>query len=264
MSPNGKKVDAILEEDLFEYYRTHSMLSDPGKYSHLYEDIPTSIPKMCAIAQNAIIHLFWADSYGITLKDIEEKGRNPNKELNKRMIEEKLDSLLSILDKPLTEKREPINRVVGNCRDYSLLLVSILRHKGIPARVRSGVARYFFPPPTDFHEDHFVCEYWNATENHWQLVDPQIDSIQRQSINSKVNPHDISTDQFLDAGKAWLKLRTGKVKPRKIGVAGTEWYGEGYLRSKLIQDLACVNKIEVLAWEGWGLCRSKRELKNQE
>ena len=30
-----------------------------------------------------------------------------------------------------------------------------------------------------FHEDHWVCEYWHAAQSRWQLVDAQIDEVQR-------------------------------------------------------------------------------------
>ena len=30
--------------------------------------------------------------------------------------------------------------------------------------------------------------------------------------------------------------------------------GERYVRYKLVSDLACINSVEVLPWEGWGIC----------
>ena len=247
------------EKEFLDYYRVQSDLSNPGKYVCLYDNLPDDIPSIVKVVQNTIIHFFWTTTdktYGISLKDIEATGRDPNKEHNQRRIEEKLSTLISIKDAPLTEPREPIERVVGNCRDFALLLTSILRHKGIPARERSGVARYFYPPPKDFHEDHFITEYWNKQENRWIMVDPQIDEIQRDVIKLTMDTYDIPYDQFLGAGRSWLKLREGKIKPEQIGVG--QYTGEPYTRYKLIQDLASLNKIEVMAWESWGYVQAKK------
>ena len=253
------------EKEFLDYYRAQGDLSDPGKFVHLYDDLPDDILSIVKVVQNTIIHFFWTTTdkaYGISLKDIETTGRDPNEEHNQRRIEEKLSTLISIKDAPLTELREPIDRVVGNCRDFALLLTSILRHKGIPARERSGVARYFYPPPKDFHEDHFITEYWNEKENRWMMVDPQIDEIQRSILKLTMDTFDIPDEQFLGAGKSWIKLREGKIKPEQIGVG--QYTGEAYTRYKLIQDLASLNKIEVLAWEHWGICSSRDELTDED
>ncbi len=252
------------EKEFLEYYKVQSELSDPGKFVYLYDDLPDDIPSIVKIVQNTIIHFFWTTTdktYGISLKDIEATGRDPNKEHNQRRIEEKLSTFVSIKDTTLTEHRDPIDRVVGNCRDFALLLTSILRHKGIPARERSGVSRYFYPPPKDFHEDHFITEYWNENENRWIMVDSQIDEIQRSVLKLTMDTYDIPDDQFLGAGKSWLKLREGIIKPEQIGVG--QYTGESYTRYKLIQDLASLNKVEVMAWESWGFCASKDELADE-
>jgi transglutaminase-like putative cysteine protease len=47
----------------------------------------------------------------------------------------------------------------GRCNSYALMLVSMLRANGVPARSRCGFGAYFNPPK---FEDHWVCEYWNA------------------------------------------------------------------------------------------------------
>ncbi|WP_456781864.1 transglutaminase domain-containing protein [Bradyrhizobium sp. USDA 3315] len=38
----------------------------------------------------------------------------------------------------------------ATCRDFSLMLCSVLRHHGVPARIRCGFGRYFAPHP--FHD----------------------------------------------------------------------------------------------------------------
>jgi hypothetical protein len=244
-----------MKEEMLNFYREQSEISSPGKYNEIFDNLPDSISELCEIVQNTFNHIFWIrdkKNYGITLQDIIVQERDPNEELNMRNIEEKLEKYFSIDKASFIELREQINKVVGNCRDYALLLVSMLRHKGIPARVRSGSARYFFPPEMERFEDHYVCEYWNEEDNQWHMVDPQIDDVMRKVLKMTISTTDLPYDQFLGAGRTWKEFRKGKVKPENFGIG--EWRGQHFVFEKLIMELASLNKVEVLAWERWGVC----------
>ena len=244
-----------LNEEILEYYRIQSTLSDPGKFTKTFEDLPDSIEELCKVVQNTFSHVFWImkkDNYGFVPKDVEDKGRDLNKELNLRSIKEKLETYYTFNETPFTDSRNLIDRVVGNCRDFALLLVSMLRQKGIPARVRSGAAKYFFPDDLNRFEDHYICEYWKDEEKRWVMVDPQIDDLQRKTLKPKMNTYDIPHDLFLDAGRTWKEFRKGIHEPNRFGIA--DWRGEIFVLNKLLMELASLNKIEVLAWECWGIC----------
>ena len=238
-----------------DFYRQQSALSSPGKCESLFRDLPTNISDLCGVVQKLFVHAFWildGRNYGITAESLKRRGRIPNKEINLRSVEEKLRLLIELEDRPLTTARDVGRRVVGNCRDYAALLVSMLRHQGIPARVRSGVARYFYPEEEGVLEDHFICEYWNEAEVRWQRVDAQIDEVQRRALRLTIDTTDLPPNQFLDAGESYYELKSGNVKPEKIGIF--DFRGWPYTYYKLVSDLACVNRVEVLAWEGWGIC----------
>jgi hypothetical protein len=242
----------ISEREL-SYYHQQSQISSPGKYEYLFQGLPENAGDLCQIIQKLLLHQFWIQDkkyYGVTADDLKKSGRDLNQEINLRTVEEILGFLLALDDCSLTIERSPEIRVVGNCRDYATLLVSILRHQGIPARVRSGVARYFFQ--TGFLEDHFICEMWNDAEKRWQQIDPQIDQIQKDALDINMDMTNLPPDQFLNAGESYYELQSGKVEPDKIGVM--EFLGWKYVHYKLISDLASANKVEVLAWEGWGIC----------
>lgn len=64
-------------------------------------------------------------------------------------------------DRPLKFPRQPDKRLVGICRDQATLLCALLRHQGVPARVRFGFSAYFEP---NFYFDHVVSEFWQADE----------------------------------------------------------------------------------------------------
>jgi len=66
-------------------------------------------------------------------------------EVSVRKISDKIQRLMELDDRPLTESRSFGKRLLGNCRDLSLMLCAALRNHGIPARVRSGFATFFDP-----------------------------------------------------------------------------------------------------------------------
>ncbi len=237
------------------FYQEQSDITAPGRYEALYEGLPTEIHALCEVVQNLLLHQFWIldeGNYGLSATTLQEAGRDLNAEINLRSVQEILGCLLQMDDRPLTAARDLKRHVVGNCRDYSVLLVSMLRHQGVPARVRSGVARYFFPSEGHL-EDHFICEFWNHADRRWQQADAQIDAVQRRVLNLAMDMANLPPDQFLNAGESYLELKQGLVAPEKIGIF--EWIGERYVNGKLVSDLACVNSVEVLPWEGWGICR---------
>ncbi|UCF09319.1 MAG: hypothetical protein JSW65_04450, partial [Candidatus Bipolaricaulota bacterium] len=176
----GKPI--ISSDDVLAYYRRQSRFTDPGEYASLYDGLPEGISDLCTVLQGAILHMFWIGekTYGVTTEELKAAGREICVEFAYETAEERLRNIVSLDERPLAEPRPADVRSVGCCRDLAMMLVSILRHRGIPARVRTGVARYFF---TDGKlEDHYLCESWNAEERRWQLTDPQIDAVQRAAI----------------------------------------------------------------------------------
>lgn len=243
------------DDEELDFYRRQSAITRPGKHEPLYEALPAGIAGLCRIVQNLIVHAFWIQdvrNYGITAESLKSGGRSPNNEINLRSVEEKLGVLVKPGAGGLTEARPPGERVVGNCRDYSMFLVSMLRHRGIPARVRSGVARYFHPAEEGLLEDHFVCELWDEGKDRWRRVDAQIDEVQRKALGIAFDTTDLPPGQFLDAGELFHEVGAGKAEPEKTGIF--EFRGWPYVRYKLVNDLACVSSVEALAWEGWGIC----------
>ena len=77
-----------------------------------------------------------------------------NAELQARSVVDILDNIHRLEDAPLQPPQGPADkRAVGVCRHFSLMLCSVLRSKGLPARIRCGFAPYFerhrFEKPLD-------------------------------------------------------------------------------------------------------------------
>jgi hypothetical protein len=50
-------------------------------------------------------------------------------------MQQRLERILELDPAPLTVPRDPSERQIALCRDFAVFLTSILRHKGIPARL---------------------------------------------------------------------------------------------------------------------------------
>ncbi len=150
----------------------------------------------------------------------------------------------------LDKKRLPEKRLIGVCRHYALLACSVLRHQGIPARLRVGFADYFDP---DFWDDHWVTEYWDGSD--WRLMDPELTPGVCRHFGVSLDPCDVPRDRFLTAGSAWLDIRSGHTDPAKCGVSSVGITGEWFVASSVVRDLAALNKREMLPWDYWGIAR---------
>ena len=118
----------------------------------------------------------------------------------------------------------------------------------MPARPRCGFGAYFTPGK---FEDHWVCEYWNAAEKRWILVDAQLDAIQRKALNINFAPTDTPRNKFIIAGDAWQMCRTGGTDPALRPHACPQ-SGLWFVAGNVLRDLASLNKMEMLPWDVWG------------
>lgn len=224
--------------DLLNYYSTPGVMTDPGRYKKCFADLPQDIDKLCSIVQNNLIHVFWSERYGRNLTETEKST------LNIRPIDQKLALIQDHDQRPLTKHRSIGDRQVGNCRDFSLMLTAILRFQGIPARARCGFGTYFLP---GYYEDHWVCEYWNAGQNRWVLVDAQLDDYQCKELNVKFSPVDVPRDQFVVAGQTWKMCRCGDMDVGRVGIF--EMRGWWFIWGNVVRELLSFNKIELLPWD---------------
>lgn len=229
-------------ETALRYYAQQSSMTDPRQHAQRFEQLPPAIPELVDLVQNLTVHVFWAERYG--LKVLPERAG----ELQLRTIERRLARTLELDSRALSARRSPEAKLLGNCRDHSVLLASLLRHQAIPARARCGFGAYFAP---NHFEDHWVTEYWDAARARWVLVDAQLDALQREVLGIDFDPLDVPRDQFLVAGKAWQLCRAGEQDPDAFGIF--EMHGLGFVRGNLVRDLAALNAMEMLPWDCWGV-----------
>ncbi|MEU0033759.1 transglutaminase domain-containing protein [Streptomyces sp. NPDC006333] len=218
---------------------TQSAYSDPGGLD--VSRLPRDPGRLASLVRDVIIHRLEGERFGYVIPE-----ERLHEDAEARYVTELLRVLRARRDAPLTVPRAPAERFVGTCRDFALLLSSLLRATGTPARVRCGFATYF---QGGFHDDHWVTEYRHP-DGGARLVDAQVLD---PSYDLPFDPLDVPRDRFLVAGDAWRACRTGRAAPGRFGVSHLDGLtGLWFVRSAVLRDVAARNGVEVLPWDGWG------------
>ena len=88
------------------------------------------------------------------------------------------------------------------------------------------------------------------------MVDAQLDARQREA-RIPFDPLDVPRTQFLVAGEAWQRCRSGREEPERFGILDLR--GLWFVRGNLVRDLSARAKPELLPWDGWGLMAKREE-----
>jgi hypothetical protein len=228
-----------------DYHRKDSPMTARGTNAAEFRELPRDIARLCEVVQGVLIHRDIAP-FLYDLKLTEEQRDDGHI----RPVAQMLVRIHELDPRPLTNAREYNKRLPSVCRHFSLLLCSMLRAQGIPARPRCGFGAYF---NAGKFEDHWVCEYWNAAESRWILVDAQMDAVQRKAFKLDFNPTDVPRDRFVIAGDGWQMCRTGRVDPNAFGLTHVHLAGLWFVGGNVLRDLASLNRMEMLPWDVLGM-----------
>jgi len=233
-----------------EFFVGHSPFSDPGQYGSLYDSLPHNIEQLCEIVRGLLLHVKDGPVFDYIIP--------PERlsELDNRYVSKILDQIVAMDSRELSKQRLPSKRVIAVCRDFSLLMCSILRHKKIPSRIRFGFAdprRFGFNQYKNSYNDLVTLEYWNREDSRWYCVDARTSNVQFNALNAGFDRHDIPIDVYMPAGYVWEKCRMEQVDPTLfrygyLKSSGGLWF----IRNKVMQELAAMNKVEMLLWDCWG------------
>jgi hypothetical protein len=224
------------------FYAEPAVMTSPGRHAPLFAALPRDLAGLAAVGHGLVVHEHLAWAYEVTLSD---KDRN---DVHLRPVERVLERIVARDDRPLGVARLPSGRVAGNCRQFTVLMVAMLRAQGTPARARCGFGGYF---GSDAFEDHWVCEYWHREQERWVLVDAQIDDRQRELFPIDFDVTDVPRDRFLIAGDAWAQCRAGAADPGKFGLSMVGEAGYWWIAGNLMRDAAALGNLELLPWDVW-------------
>jgi hypothetical protein len=254
MDLNGSINIKINLNAMVKYYLRHGVMTDPGKYEHFYEGLPDDIPGLVRVVQGVLIHVFHAHRYGVELSEDRIQG-----DINIRRVEDMLVKISEMDSRPIIHGRDYDDRLVGNCRDYSVMMTSLLRYKGIAARARCGFGSYF---ELEKYVDHWVCEYWNPAEERFVRVDAQIDDAQRRGLEIEFDTLDMPPGTFLPGGRVMQLCRTGIINPKDCGIM--DMWGLWFVRDNVVRDMMALNKVELLPWDCNDFMRKEQRTPSDE
>lgn len=206
-------------KEILDFYKQTSCFTDLGYYKEFAKSLPDDIEKLCALQRMQIIH-------PVILQDTYDEKEDKNAWIwgdiksipPTRLIyeEDYFPTAQSMLAELLRKnpnynmERDVRDKIHITCRGQAILLVSILKAKGIPARARSGFAGYIYNDGT--YWDHWITEYFDENEYCWKLVDAD------EHIPG-MNLDDVPFKKFLFGAEAWLDVRSGKCKEELIAYA---------------------------------------------
>ncbi len=216
-------------------------MTDPGRHRDAVTALPDDLDALVAVVQGLLVHVHLAEAvYGVPVGD--------DSAVHERRAEAVLDRVVALDPAPLDVARPPERRVLGNCRQISVLLTTLLRAHGRPARARCGFGAWFVEGA---YEDHWVCEAW--VSGRWVLVDAQMDAVQRELFALNFPITDVPRDRFVVAGDAWARYRAGEVDPDRFGLSLLDDGGPSWIAGNLVRDAASLTGAEMLPWDGWGV-----------
>ncbi|UCD99547.1 MAG: excinuclease ABC subunit UvrA [Chloroflexota bacterium] len=246
-------------ESILNFYVNQSPITDPGDYGFLYDDLPEEPAALIEVISGLLLHYWAAQDMKLQL------GREQRHEQHLRTARERLTQMYKHDPSSLTIPRSPANRQICRCRDFAVLLVSMLRHKKVPARMRVGFENYF--TGEIFYGDHWIAEFWDSNQKKWRLIDPDIGGadleLLQRTIKRPLKPGLDFTDlrreiDYMVAGRMWDRVRAHEIKPDLCRATKT-WKGWPVIRGNLLHDFQGLNRLEMGLFDYWDELHYKPE-----
>jgi hypothetical protein len=220
-------------------WKDQSKFTDPGAAGPVIDELPADLTALREASSQLVFHYRGDGDWAENGVPAERAG-----EIDTRYADAMFAVLLSRGEPTLARKRLPPDRVVGCCRDATLLFVSLARHKGIPARMRVGFAAYLQP---GLLIDHVVAEAWDEAAGRWRLIDGEMNSNWTPEVGGNpVDWTDLARDQFVTGPDAWQAARAGTCDPERHltspDLDAPELRGWPLLARHVIHDLVALNK----------------------
>ena len=208
-------------------YAAQSEATSPGGHEDMYDNLPADMKELVGLVKCQLIHPF---DLAREHRDIRDAWRF--EDLDFPDVRGMLGGLAGRGDAGLTCERVPRERLMVACWHHGLLLASMLRHAGVPVRVRAGFATYI-GRGSGLRFGHVVCEAWDGKRERWFLVDPDRERI------------DVPRGQFESASEAWRGMRGGG---NVESYRSAQFEGAPAIAHLLLLDTGCVLRDEHPYW----------------
>jgi hypothetical protein len=115
-------------DDTLDCYRRPGVMTSAGRHAALLDGLPGDVGELVGVAQGLVVHEHMGAMYGVEISDERRES------VHVRDVESLLERLPGQDERPLTSARPVAGRLAGNCRQFSVLTVAVLRAHGVPAR----------------------------------------------------------------------------------------------------------------------------------
>ncbi len=224
------------------FHASPGVMTELPPDTRLMDGLPSDAEGLCGVAMGLIVHEFAASTYGVR----DAAGRTS--EVETRAARDIVAGIARLDARPLAEIRPPERRMIGNCRQFTVLTCALLRRAGIPARARAGFADYF----GEGWVDHWIVERYR--DGRWIRTDPQIDEVFTEMLGVDFSPLEMPEGRFLSGAEAWQRCRSGEDDPSRYGIQ--DMHGLWFIAGNVVRDLAALHKVELLPWDVWGVMPS--------
>lgn len=232
-----------MQQNVLDHYRAFSQFTYPGLYrEQLQCDLPTDIGQVGRLVKQQVIH-------SLLLPPGREGARTNPAYGNIREVpwyrqgeDDYFPTAVAILaelyhrdPRGFVSDRAVENKLIITCRFVAILMASILKTRGIPARVRAGYAPYIRP---DRMETHWITQYWHAPLERWVTIDADT-SLEHRPFD----PFDMLPETFDFAAHAWLAVREGRQDANIYAVDGVNALEN--LATQVFFDFHCLMNNEI-------------------
>lgn len=247
-------------QPLLDTLKQQTTTTDPGEYGYLLDALPSFLSEPQQVLDQ--IGNVYAQFQRDVLMRGEKLDDNKMSEVDSRYLDVMLARIEQLSDEPWSVSRPLQSRLMGSCRDNCVLLVSLLRHIGIAARLRYGFIHTCFNVHLPII-DHTIVEYRHETQGRWILVEPMLTSDYKASYKLDIDGTDLDESHFISAADAWKTIKQDHSKRLLFsGFKKSELWGAILIRNNVIKNLVASIEYEPLMWDCWGYVGKK--LVNQE
>lgn len=240
-----------MRDEILNFYLQTSIYTNYYPFADYYRSLPNNIEELSKLLHHQVIHR------GELIRSYlnNPKWYENNIELDKIKKEypwyrNRCDDDILLTSPAITAElfrqdprgftmgREIKDKVVITCRYVAILLASILKAKGIPARCRSGYADYFLNERGNRFYDHWIVQYYHKKEKRWINVDPVRD------YKVAFNQYDFPNKEFKWIAEVWLNVRKGKEDCKRY-IHGTCYNDLNHLAYALFFDFHSLMNDEI-------------------
>lgn len=234
-----------MDKRILDHYREYGLFTYPGLYEDYLKSLPDDVKELGELLRKNFLHRTTLEVGNVGTNADLKYGDMTKMPWWRQAEDDNLATTAAMLaeffrrdERGLTLERNVEDKLVLTCRYVAILMASILKAKGISARVRSGFASYF--EGTKDSWDHWITQYWDEFENRWITID-----VDGSWHRTGFDMYDISDGKFDYSADAWLDVRQERKEGSRFRNAGG-FAGLISIAWELFYDFHCLMNNEIM------------------